>query len=45
MMCKFYNKKVVPRARNVIEGNQLKYVLGIKEKSKGRRGADVFIKS
>jgi hypothetical protein len=36
---------MVPRARLVIEGRQLKYVLGIKTKTKGRRRVNIFIES
>jgi len=36
---------MVPRARRVIEGNQLKYVLKIKEKTRERRKVNIFIKS
>jgi hypothetical protein len=35
----------VPRARSVTEGRQLKYVLRIKTKTKGRRRVSTFIES
>ena len=36
---------MVPRARLVIEGRHLKYVLGIKTKTKGRRRVNTFVES
>lgn len=36
---------MVPRARLVTEGRQLKYVLGIKTKTKGRRRVNTFVES
>jgi hypothetical protein len=36
---------MVPRARSVTEGRQLKYVLGIKTKTKGRRRVNTFVES
>jgi len=36
---------IVPRARDVAEGRQLKYVLEIKSKTKGRRRVNTFVES
>jgi hypothetical protein len=36
---------MVPRARLVIEGRQLKYTLRIKTKTKGRMRANTFVES
>lgn len=36
---------MVPRARLVTEGRQLKYVLRIKTKTKGRRKVNEFVES